>query len=341
MRPRAFIPDTVFIEQSFRTDIQLSAERVCCDGDIRIYLLQIFQKHGSRSFISNRVISEYSRNCFQHRIRWFLPGLGLSGNEFPEASLLIKFQTQFLILLVPANNREDSRPVRSLLLFQDKCPVSCTQKTIRAGDHIEAVLRFHLPRMMHDQEADAVLISKSFQALDHLVVLGIAVLLAAKFADPLQGIDDDEHRVRMSGNELLHLCLKPICHAPGICRKVQTVGTLYIKHPGQPFLESCIVIFKSQIQDRTLPHRIIPKRDPGRDMIGQLCHKEGFPDLWRSGKDIGSGIEKPFHDRRLRLVHPVVKLSHRDFLEGALLQILFNILRSSSFDQIWIRSDKI
>ena len=33
-----------------------------------------------------------------------------------------------------------------------------------------------------------MLISKGLQALDHLVVLGIAVLLAAKFADPLQGM---------------------------------------------------------------------------------------------------------------------------------------------------------
>ena len=74
-------------------------------------------------------------------------------------------------MAAPAKNGAEGK--RRLIVYSSSI-LRENQEKNPSGDHIEAVLCFHLPRMMHDQEADAVFISESFQALDHLVVPGIA-----------------------------------------------------------------------------------------------------------------------------------------------------------------------
>lgn len=50
-------------------------------------------------------------------------------------------------------------------------------------------------------------------------------------------------------------------------------------------------------------------------MVGKLGHQEGLPDLRRSRKDIGSGVEQAIDDRRSALVGGLVQLRHGDGIQ--------------------------
>ena len=119
-----------------------------------------------------------------------------------------------------------------------------------------------------------LLVGEGLQELDQLIILRIAVLLAADLPNPLQSIDDDQCCIRMSGDELLQLSLQPVGYRAGFCNQIEAVAALHTEHPGQAFLEPCVVILERQIEHRSLPDRVIPERDPGCDMVGQLCHKK-------------------------------------------------------------------
>lgn len=50
-------------------------------------------------------------------------------------------------------------------------------------------------------------------------------------------------------------------------------------------------------------------------MVGQLCHEEGFPHLWRTGKQICPRIEQAVNNRLLALINRLVQLIHRNRMQ--------------------------
>ena len=94
--------------------------------------------------------------------------------------------------------------------------------------------------------------------------------------------------------------------------KVEFIRSLHTKHSGHSFLQPLVIIFQSQIQNRSLVDFIFPELLPRTDMVGQLCHKEGFSHLWRTGKQICPRIEQAVNNCLLALINCLVQFIHRN-----------------------------
>ena len=64
------------------------------------------------------------------------------------------------------------------------------------------------------------------------------------------------------------------------------ISRFHAEHHAEPALQSGIIIFQSKVQDVSLPYRIVPKGDPLCDVVADLCHEEGLPDLGTSREDV-------------------------------------------------------
>ena len=186
----------------------------------------------------------------------------------------------------------------------------CTQQTVGAGDHIKAVLGFHLPGVMNHQQADAVPVAESFQFGHDLVVAGIAVSVTADLPHLLQGVDDDEPYIRVLPDESFQLLVKSLAHGLSLRCEVEIVGLLYPEHPGEPPLQPGVIVLQRQIEDGALMHLVLPQRKPHRHMVGKLPHEEGLAHLGRSYKEVGATVQQVVHDGLPGWIHRVVQLGH-------------------------------
>lgn len=123
---------------------------------------------------------------FEHGIWRRLKDFCLGLDQLPEAVCLIKFKRQLLILLVTAHNAELGATVCSLLLLQDECAIRCTEQAVCPRNHVEAVLGFHLARVMNYQQAHVVLVAERFEFGHDLIIAGVVVLVSAEFPNLLQ-----------------------------------------------------------------------------------------------------------------------------------------------------------
>ena len=186
----------------------------------------------------------------------------------------------------------------------------CTQQTVGAGDHIKAVLGFHLPGVMNHQQANAVPVAESFQFGHDLVVAGIAVSVTADLPHLLQGVDDDEPYIRVLPDESFQLLVKSLAHGLSLRCEVEIVGLLYPEHPGEPPLQPGVIVLQRQIEDGALMHLVLPQRKPHRHMVGKLPHEEGLAHLGRSYKEVGATVQQVVHDGLPGWIHRVVQLGH-------------------------------
>ena len=102
------------------------------------------------------------RNRRQYRVRRFFPQFGFCSLQCPYQSFFVSGQVKALILLVASGNVQCSSVGSPALLLQKKGSVCRTQQTVRAGDHIEFILRLLLASVMNEQQANAVFIGKCF-----------------------------------------------------------------------------------------------------------------------------------------------------------------------------------
>ena len=148
------------------------------------------------------------------------PELRFRTLEIPHAPFPVKLQRQFLIRLVASDNIECGNVVRPPLFLHDERAVRCAQQTIRARDHIEAISRFHLPRMVYDQQADTMTITEFFQPCHNLIVAGITVTLTAYLADFLQGVNDNQPDSGVSLDKFFKLFVQTTDNGFCLCCKV-------------------------------------------------------------------------------------------------------------------------
>ena len=78
--------------------------------------------------------------------------------------------------------------IRTFLLLHQERTIRAAQQAGCTGNHLKTVSRRLLSGMMDDQDADAISVSKLFQLADHLIVAGIAVAVAHRFPNLLQGM---------------------------------------------------------------------------------------------------------------------------------------------------------
>ena len=162
--------------------------------------------------------------------------------------------------------------------------------------------------MVDDQDANAISVSKLLQLADHLIVAGVAVTIAYRLSDLLQGIHDNQSGVTVLPDKLFQLFIQTTTNHLSIGGKVEGACPLYSEHAEHPALQPALIIFQSKIEDSPLMDLVAPQVLPGTDMVGKLRHQEGLADFGRSGKDVRSCIEQILNHRRLALKHIVHQL---------------------------------
>lgn len=134
-------------------------------------------------------------DCFQNLIRWLQKAACSSPFQLPEAVCLRKAQRKQLVYKVAADNLQGSLMVTALIFAQHHSTVRRTQKTVGAGNHFKGVFRLLLARMMHQQKANIMLISKFLQLSCTAVVAGVITFFVLNAAYFLQGVDDYQTHV--------------------------------------------------------------------------------------------------------------------------------------------------
>ena len=151
-------------------------------------------------------------------------------------------------------------------------------------------------------------VCKLFQFSNHLIVAGIAVIIAYHLPDFLQGIHDNQLGVTVFPGKFFKLFIQTAADHLGTGSKVESVCPLHTEHAEHPALQTAFIIFQRKIEDCSLMNLVTPQILPSADMVSNLRHKKRFTDFWSSGKDICSSIEQVFNHRRLYLKHIVHQL---------------------------------
>ncbi len=106
--------------------------------------------------------------------------------------------------------------------------------------------------MVDDQDADAISVSKLLQLADHLIVAGVAVTVAHRLPDFLQGIHDNELGITVFPDELFQLFIQAAADHLGAGSEVEGACPLHAKHTEHPALQTALVIFQRQVEDSSL-----------------------------------------------------------------------------------------
>ena len=162
---------------------------------------------------------------------------------------MIKFKGQLLILLVTAHNAKLGAAVCPLFLLQDECAIRRTEQAVCPRNHVEAVLGFHLARMMNHQQAHVVLVAERLEFGHDLIIAGVVVLVSAEFPNLLQRIHDDELGVRVFLHEQVKLIAQSAAKRPGLRGEVQRICALHAKHLEQTLLNPRVVVLQGEVQD--------------------------------------------------------------------------------------------
>ena len=234
----AFVPNPIVVVEPVGTHVQLPGQDVCLYAHTR----QTFPQLRGRTAPLWLFRAEHLCHRFQKRVWRQLPEFRFGPLKLPDAAFPIELQRQLLIRLVASHDVQQGGVVRAPLLLHDECSICCTQQAIGARDHIEAILGFHLPGVVNHQQADAILVTEGFQPGHDLVVAGIAVSIPADLPHLLQGIDDDEPYIRVLPDEAFQLLVKSLAHGLGLRCEVEIAGLLHPEHPGEPPLQSDVII---------------------------------------------------------------------------------------------------
>ena len=164
---------------------------------------------------------------------------------------------------------------------------------------------------MHQEQAHTIFVSKLLHPAHDVIIVGIAVSIGADLADFLQGVDDNEPGIGMLPDEPFKLLIKSCAELLCIYCKMEVIRSLYAEHTGHTLLQSLIIILQRKVKNRTLVDFIIPERLSGADVIGKLRHEKRLTYLWRTGKQIGAGVEQTVYDGRPALIYRFVQFVHR------------------------------
>ena len=118
--------------------------------------------------------------------------------------LLVPLQADFPVLNIPSHTGQGCSAAPPLFLHQGEAAVHRPADGGGAGDAIEHVVRFFFSQMVDQQNGNTVAVGKLFQRGEVPVVIGVSVVVI-RTPDHLQGVDDDDGRIRVLAQELLQL----------------------------------------------------------------------------------------------------------------------------------------
>ncbi len=95
-------------------------------------------------------------------------------------------------------------------------------------------------------------VCKLFQFSNHLIIAGIAVIVAYHLPDFLQGIHDNQFGVTVFPNKLFKLFIQTAANHLGTGSKVEGACPFHSKHTEHSALQTAFVIFQRKIEE-TVP----------------------------------------------------------------------------------------
>ena len=241
---------------------------------------------------SNPLINGQCCDAGKQRVWRKSPRLSVDSLESPRKPNRISAEVQPLIRLISADYVKRSLQTGAKILLQKKGSVRAAQETSRAGNLLEAVVGSLLASVVYDNEAKLMLISKALEATDGLIVAAIAVRLARETTDSLEGVDDNQPRIRIDlqkGCKLLKQSARQLLGGDG---KVQVDSGSKVEHSRHTSLEALVRVFKGQIQHRALTGLILPKGSARTDTVGNLGSQKRLADFRCTCKQVKTGKEE-------------------------------------------------
>ena len=145
-------------------------------------------------------------------------------------------QIQPLIRLVSAYHFQGGPAIRPLFLLHQERTIRTAQQAGGARDHLKTIPRRLLSGMVNNQDADTMSVSKLLQLADYLIVAGLAVTVAQRLPDFLQGIHNNQFGITVFPDELFQLFIQAAANHLSAGGEMEGVCPFHSKHTEHPAL---------------------------------------------------------------------------------------------------------
>ncbi len=153
--------------------------------------------------------------------------------------------------------------------------------------------------MVDQQDSDSVGVGQPLQCGEVPVVVGVGVIVSSP-SNHLQGINDDERRVRVPSKELLQLFRQTVAQDAALGAEVD-VGRRVLRHIEQPILDAELGVFQAKLESRTLLHPHPPDGFTLGNRDRQPQGQPRLPHLGRTSKNMESLRNRRVHYKVQRL----------------------------------------
>ena len=159
---------------------------------------------------------------------------------------------------------------------------------------MEHILCLFFPQMVDEQDGDAMFVRQPLEHRQVPVVVGVGGIV--DWADHLQGVDDDQHGVRVSGEKCFYLFLQPLANEGTLGTEVDTAWCV-LGDLKQPVLNAEDGIFQTEIESGALPGGHVPHRFSLGHCHGQPQSQPGFAHLRGARQDVQALCKQGIHHK--------------------------------------------
>ena len=172
--------------------------------------------------------------------------------------LTVALQRQLPVLNVTTDTGELRLAAAAFVLHQSKTGIDSPADGCRTGDAVEHIIGSFLSQMMDQQDGDTVGIRNPFQSGEVTVVVGVGVVVVGA-ADHLQRVDDDQHCVRMFGEECAELLLQTLADGSALRTEMDAVRRVLCDLE-EAVLDAKDGVLQAEIEGGALLHAHSPDR---------------------------------------------------------------------------------
>lgn len=207
--------------------------------------------------------------------------------------VLAPLQTDFSILDVSAHAVEGSPLAAPPVLHQREAGIHRTADGGGAGDAAEHILGRLLSQMVDEENGNAVGVGQPLEDGQVTVVVGVGGVVDG--ADHLEGVDNDQHGVRVFRKEILQLFLQSPAQESGLGGEVDG-GRRVLRNVQQPVLDAELGVLQAEIEGGALPDGHPPDRLSLGHRHCQPQRQPGLAHLGRPSQDVEPLREQSVHD---------------------------------------------
>ena len=163
---------------------------------------------------------------------------------------------------------------------------------------MEHIFRLFFPQMVDEQDGNAVLVRQPLQHRQIPVVIGVGGVVDR--TNHLQGVDDDQYGVWVSGKECVHLFLQPLTDERTLRAEVDAVWCV-LGDLKEPILDAEDRILQTEIECGALLGAHVPHRFSLGNCHRQPQCKPGLAHFRRACQDVQALCKQGVHYKIGRL----------------------------------------